>query len=82
MRRLSFLVAAIALSAPAAALDREGAIQKARDQVKAKCVAETPCTFDAKLDGNRWYVRVAYPGGKVIFIIDQTGKIIGRMEGK
>jgi hypothetical protein len=72
----------MAVALPAAALDREGAIEKARDQVKAKCVPATACTFNAKLDSNKWYVRVEYSGGKVIFIIDQTGKVVGRMEGK
>jgi hypothetical protein len=55
----------------------------------------TPCTYDAKAESGRWYVRVQftqrdsleeravpYPGGHAILIFDQTGKLVGRVEGK
>jgi hypothetical protein len=79
----------------ASALDRSGAIDAAKSQLKGRCTPETPCTFDAKLHEGNWHVRVqftkrnspqekpfAYPGGHAIFVINQTGKVIGRMEGE
>jgi len=75
------------------ALDRAGAIDAAKRQVKERCTAETPCTFDAKPHEGSWHVRVQftkrtsphekpvpYPGGHAIFIFNQSGKVIGRME--
>ena len=77
------------------ALDRSGAVDAAKREVKSRCTAATPCTFDAKAEKGNWYVRVQftkrnspqekpfpYPGGHAIFIINQTGKVIGRMEGE
>jgi hypothetical protein len=49
--------------------------------VKDRCTSGTACAFNAKLEKDKWYVRVQYPGGHAIFIIDQTGTIVGRMEG-
>jgi len=82
-------------AAPAAALDRDGAIEAARRQVKGKCTTEAPCKFSAKLEKDKWHVRVEftkrsspeekplpYPGGHAIFVITQTGKVVGRIEGK
>lgn len=79
----------------AAALDREGAIDVAKRQVRSKCSAATPCTFSAKSEKNKWYVRVeftkrnspqdkpsSYPGGHAIFVIDQSGKVVGRIQGE
>ena len=77
----------------ALALDKEGAIEAAKRQTKAKCGSFTPCTFSAKLENNKWFVRVEFtkrnsleektsPGGHAIFIFDQTGKVVGRMEGE
>ena len=77
----------------ALALDREGAIEAAKRQTKAKCGSFTPCTFSAKQENNKWFVRVEFtkrksleekatPGGHAIFIFDQTGKLVGRMEGE
>ena len=77
----------------AIALDREGAIEAAKRQTKEKCGSWTPCTFTAKQENNKWFVRVEFtkrtsveekasPGGHAIFIFDQTGKVVGRMEGK
>lgn len=77
------------------ALDRQGAIEVAKRQVSGKCSSATPCTFDAKAENKKWVVRVEftkrsspqdkplpYPGGHAIFIIDQGGKVVGRVEGK
>jgi len=76
----------------ALALDREGAIEAAKRQTKDKCGSYTPCTFTAKMENNKWFVRVEftrrnsleerpspYPGGHAIFVFDQTGKVVGRM---
>src|SRR5919198_4279163 len=72
---------------PASALDRSGAIEVAKGQVKSRCTPETPCTFDAKMHEGNWHVRVGftkrnspkdkpfpYPGGHSIFIVNQSGK--------
>ena len=78
----------------AAALDRAGAIEAARRQVKDRCNSETPCKFTANLEENQWHVRVdfpkrapgdkplSHPGGHAIFIFNQSGKVVGRIEGK
>jgi len=79
----------------AAALDRVGAIDVAKRHVGSKCSPVTPCTFTAKTENNKWYVRVEftkrnspqdkplpYPGGHAIFIMDQSGKVVGRIEGE
>ena len=79
----------------AAALDREGAVSAAKRQLNSRCNGMTPCTFDAKPDSGKWYVRVQftrrnsleeravpYPGGHAILIFDQTGRLVGRMEGE
>lgn len=79
---------------PAAALDRAGAINAAKRQVARKCTEMTPCIYTAKLEGNKWYVRVqftrrrspqdepyTYPGGHAMFIINHSGKVVGRVEG-
>jgi hypothetical protein len=90
---LCALVASWATSA--AALDRQGAIEVAKRQVGNRCSSATPCTFDAKAENRKWHVRVEftkrsspqdkplpYPGGHAIFIIDQNGKVVGRVESK
>ena len=79
----------------AAALDREAAIDVAKRQLKDKCSAATPCSFTAKAEKDKWYVRVeftrrnsprdkprSYAGGHAIFIINQSGKVVGRLEGE
>jgi hypothetical protein len=53
------------------------------------------CTFNAKVENNKWYVRVEFthgdspqdkppprPGSHAIFIIDQNGKVVGRIESE
>jgi hypothetical protein len=96
-RTLAWFFTALIASwvSPAAALDREGAIEAARGQMRGKCSPATPCTFTARLDNKRWYVHVEFttrkspqdkpaphPGGHAILVIDQSGKVVGRMEGK
>ena len=96
-RALVAVVAAVFASwAPwAAALDRDAAIEVAKRQVKGKCNSTTPCTFTAKTAEGKWHVRVeftkrnspqdkplSYLGGHAIFIIDQSGKVVGRLEGE
>ena len=78
----------------AAALDRAGAIEAAKREVKGKCTPETPCKFTANLERDKWHVRVEftrrdpqdkavlYPGGHAIFIFNQSGKVVGRIEAK
>lgn len=62
------------------ALDRAGAIEVAKKHVASQC---DPCRFDAKLESNKWYVRVDFAKGRpAIFVIDQTGRVVGRVEAK
>ena len=79
----------------AAALDRDGAIEAAKRQAKPNCTSEAPCKFTAKLEKDKWYVRVEftqrnwpeekaapYRGGHAIFVINHAGKVVGRIEAK
>jgi hypothetical protein len=71
---------ALTLASHAYALDRAGAIEVAKKQVGSQC---GPCTFDARLDSNKWYVRVDFAKGRpAIFVIDQSGRVVGRIEAK
>ncbi len=85
-RALAAVVAAAFASwAPwAAALDRDAAIEVAKRQVKGKCDSTTLCTFTATTAEGKWHVHVDFPkpGRHAIFIIDQGGKVVGRLEGK
>src|SRR3989442_12564186 len=67
----------------AAALDRDGAIEVAKRQVKGKCDSTTPCTFTATTAEEKWHVRVDFsnPGSQAILIIDQAAKLVGQLEG-
>lgn len=77
---------------PAAALDRAGAIEAAKREAGDRCSADAACTFTAKVEEGKWHVRVDFPrdktsrktkfSGHTIYIINQTGKIVGRVEGK
>jgi len=88
-------VVLVAWVSSAFALDRAGAIDVAKRQVESRCTTTTPCTFDAQVHEGNWHVRVQftkrkapqekplpYSGGHAVFIVNQTGKVIGRMEGK
>lgn len=96
-RTFTAFIAALAVTwaSSAAALDREGAIEAAKRQVGSKCSPATPCTFTAKPEENKWHVRVEftkrksprdkplpYPGGHAVYIIDQSGRVVGRVERK
>ena len=94
-RAFAAVVAVVASSwtLSAAALDRVGAIDVAKQQVGDKCSADAACTFTAKVEEGKWHVRVDFPKGAAtrgkptfrghaIFIINQTGKIVGRVEGR
>jgi hypothetical protein len=94
VRTLVFCIAAVSglWVLPAAALDRNGAIDAAKRQVKDRCTAATFCTFTARQEKDKWHVRVdfnkpntpdkpgAASGGHAIFILDATGRVIGRVE--
>lgn len=88
-------LAAAAWSPGAAALDRAGAIAAAKRQMGSQCSASTPCGFDAKQEGSRWHVRVEFldaeaaPGkpsagakAHAIYIFDQSGRLVGTVQGR
>jgi hypothetical protein len=85
---LAFLM--LAYGSDAHALDRAGAIEVAKRQVKSECASATFCSFDASPENNKWHVRVEVTNDnpaprqrKVsIFVIDQSGRIVGRIEGR
>jgi hypothetical protein len=88
-QRLIGIVASLAASlALAAALDKNAAIDVAKRQVKGRCSDAAPCAYTAERQGSLWKVRVQFTErkpdqkapGHAIFIIDQNGKIIGRVE--
>jgi hypothetical protein len=94
---LTWLPTAFLLSwaSAAFALDKSGAIDVAKSQLKSRCSTDTPCTFDAKANEGNWHVRVQftkrnspqekplpYPGGHTILIVNQSGKVIGEMKGE
>lgn len=77
-----------ACEGPVAELDRDGAIDVAKRQVKNRCSSETSCTFTAKREKDKWYVRVDFPkrpqdkrAGHSIWVVDQNGRIVGRVQG-
>ena len=96
MRQRAIKSTAIAMVAglwvvSAAALDRDGAIDAAKRQVKNRCTPPTTCTFTPKQERDKWHVRVDFTkpsspqeksasGGHAIFIFDATGRVIGRVE--
>jgi len=70
---------------PAAALDRGGAIEAARKEMKRDCTPQAPCKFTAWSEKDKWYVRVESADRKsphAILIFNQTGKVVGRIAGK
>jgi hypothetical protein len=83
MRHLALILACWA--APAAALDRGGAIEAAKREMKGTCTAETPCKFSAEAKEGKWHVTVEFAkrtSPRAILIFNQAGKVIGRIEGK
>ena len=92
-RSLAVLLALSAWATPVLALDRQKAIEIAKKEVGEKCTGDTACTFTAKVEEGKWHVRVDFPQGApskskskfrghTIYIINQTGRIVGRVEGK
>ena len=72
----------------AAALDRVRAIETAKTALGDKCTAEGACTFDATRVEGKWRVRVdfaragapkAKKTGPAIFLINDAGRIVGRI---
>jgi hypothetical protein len=70
------------------------AVEAAKRYTKARCTAETPCTFKPERDGNQWRVWVQltrrnspnqaphpYPGGTLILYFDINGNLLRRLEG-
>ncbi len=90
-RALAILLALFACAPPVLALDRQKAIEIAKKEVGEKCSGDAACTFTAKVEEGKWHVRVDFPksaasktkskpGGHTIFIMNQTGRIVGRVE--
>ena len=79
-RAITLLLALACWAAPAGALDRGGAIDAAKREMKSRCKPGAPCTFSARQEKDKWQVRVEYPGGHSILIFNQAGKVIGRVE--
>jgi hypothetical protein len=88
---------AIAVSAGvnAGELTEGQAISVAKAATARECGQPSPCTFRARREVNRWYVRVeftkrnslegppvAYPGGHEILVVDDHGKIVDTLPGE
>ena len=83
------------LASPSSVTDGKAAIAAAKKHTAGQCIAETPCTFQAKPDGDNWSVYVQftkrnspseqpqrYPGGHATLIIDKSGNLVRRLEGE
>ena len=93
MRALVILLALSAWAPAALALDRAKAIEIAKKESGERCAGDAACKFTAKVEEGKWHVRVDFPAsasskskskfrGHTIFIMNQTGRIVGRVEGK
>jgi hypothetical protein len=91
---LSVFATAVACPAFADALTQRQAIAVAKATAK-ECSIATPCTFEARREGNRWNVFVTftkrnspsdppytYLGGHEIIVVDDTGKVVDIMPGE
>jgi hypothetical protein len=83
-KRLALTFVLACWVAPVAALDRAGAIEAAKREMKGTCTAETPCKFSADAQEGKWHVRVEFTNRKspAILIFNQAGRVVGRVEGK
>ena len=92
-RAIATAAALAAWAGPATALDRAKAIEVAKKEAGEKCAGDAACTFTAKVEEGKWHVRVDFPKGAAsksktkfhghtIYIINQMGRIVGRVEGK
>ena len=93
MRALVILAVLCAWAPAALALDRAKAIEVAKKEAGERCAGDAACTFTAKVEEGKWHVRVDFPKGApskskskfrghTIYIINQSGRIVGRVEGK
>lgn len=83
--RLAFILVLACWALPAAALDRAGAIEAAKREMKGSCTAETPCKFSADVQEGKWHVRVEFEkrnSPAAILIFNQAGRVVGRVQGK
>lgn len=73
--------------------DEASAIAAAKRYMKARCTAETPCTFRPEHEASQWRVWVQmtkrgapnqaprpYPGGTVVLYFDAKGNLLRRLE--
>lgn len=86
----------IAMALPALAepiTGNDSAIAAAKRWLKARCNAETPCTFKPEQEGKQWRVWVQltkrhapnqaprpYPGGTLVLYFDAKGNLTRRLE--
>jgi hypothetical protein len=95
--RMVLSAVAFAGARPASAdeLTQRQAIAVAEAASVKDCSTATPCTFDPRREGNRWYVFVTftkrysagdaprtYPGGHEIIVVDDTGKVVETVPGE
>jgi hypothetical protein len=97
-RRLALspvVTVALASSAYAADLTERQAIAVAKAATAEHCSTDTPCTYKARREAERWLVLVLftkrnspgdaalpYPGGHETIVVDQTGKVVNTMPGE
>ncbi len=76
-------------------LTQAQAISIAKSATTKQCSPDTPCKYDARRKGTRWYVYVeftkrnspaespfSYPGGHEIIVVDNSGDIVETMRGE
>jgi hypothetical protein len=98
MRNPAALAALLAVAAAFASeagpiVDNASAIEAAKRYLKARCTAQTPCTFKPQHEGSQWRVWVQltkrsspgaeprpYPGGTLILYFDAKGSLLRRLE--
>jgi hypothetical protein len=89
---IGVLLASVACSSE---LTQAQAISIAKTASAKDCPEATPCRYDARRDGTRWYVHVQftkrnspdepalpYPGGHETIVVDDHGKIVETMPGE
>jgi len=89
------LALALASAASASDLTQVQAIAVAKNATAKQCSEATPCTYEARREGARWYVFVqftkrnspaepplTYPGGREIIVVDDRGRVVETMPGE